>query len=332
MPFTLTMPKLSPTMEEGTLVKWHKKEGEFVKAGDTLFEIATDKATVEHNALDAGFLRKILVQEGSVAIVNEALAIFTEQEHESIEGYQPQGEKRKSRPVATDTVQESTASERSEPVPVQKGGMQQPVFIPEPPVASYTFSGVEGELEGRVVASPLAKKIAKEKGIDLTTVKGSGPHGRIVVEDLAMGQPDAVATFGRRAIPSLPPGSYEEEPLSVMRKVIAQRLQESKTFIPHFYVSQEVNMGALFTMRKDLTSHGIKLSFNDFIVRAAALALKTHPEINSGFHSVNNTLIRFKTIDIAVAVSVPTGLITPIVRHADYKHVGQIAQEISTLR
>lgn len=331
MPFTLTMPKLSPTMEEGTLVKWHKKEGEFVKAGDTLFEVATDKATVEHNALDAGFLRKILVKEGVSAIVNEPLAIFTEKQDESIDGYQVEGEQRKVKEEVRSLETPASVSAPSAAPISAKTFISQPAFVPESPLSQYTFSGIDGSVEGRIVASPLAKKVAREKGIDLTTVKGSGPQGRIVLEDLALGQPDTVATFGRRAAPSLPPGTYEEETLSPMRKVIAQRLQEAKTFVPHFYVSQEVNVGALSHLRKELNDHGIKLSFNDFILRASALALKSHPEINSGFNSVNNTLIRFKTIDIAIAVSVPAGLITPIIRHADYKNVGQISQEVKLL-
>jgi len=328
MPFTLTMPKLSPTMEEGTLVKWRKKEGEFVKAGDTLFEIATDKATVEHNALDPGFLRQILVKEGESAIVNQAVAIFTATKDESIVGYKPEGEVRAV--VEIKSEPQKTAAPASQPK-ASSGMMAQPVFAPEPPLANYTFPGPEGEVEERIVASPLAKKLAAEEKIDLTTVKGSGPHGRIVAEDLKLGQPNAAVTFGRRAIPSVAPGSYEEETLSPMRKVIAQRLQESKTYIPHFYVSQEIAVDSLVRLRKELSDAGLKLTFNDFILRATAIALKEHPALNSGFNSVNNTLIRFKTIDIAVAVSLPAGLITPIVRHADFKNIGQISQEVKWL-
>ncbi len=313
-------------MEEGVIVKWRKKEGEFVKAGDTLFEIATDKATVEHNALDPGYLRQILVKEGGGAIVNEAVAIFTEKAEESIAGYVPEGAKRQ----VLVAVEVAPTAADPRPLPQQKT-IGQPSFVPEPPLAAYTFPTPEEEIGGRLAASPLAKKLASEGGIDLSTVKGTGPHGRIVARDLPLGQPDAAVTFGRRETPTLPPGSYEEEPLSPMRRVIAQRLQESKSYIPHFYVSQDIDVEPLSRQRQELSTVGLKLSFNDFILRAAALSLREHPRINSGFHSVNQTVIRFKTIDIAVAVSVPEGLITPIVRHADFKNIGQISQEVKWL-
>lgn len=330
MPFTLTMPKLSPTMEEGTIVKWRKKEGEFAKVGDTLIEVATDKATVEHSALDEGWLRKILIKEGEVAAVNQPIAIFTEKKEESIEGYQPEGEIPKLVKPEPAIIKEEAPKETL-PTPKAAGALQLPAFVPEPPLAKYSFSGPQGEIVGRIPASPLAKKIAKERGIDLTTVKGSGPHGRIMSRDLDLAQPATVVTFGRRETPTIPPGTFEEIPLSSMRKIIAQRLQESKTFIPHFYCTQEILADKMVSLRLELSTAGLKVSFNDFIMRAAALALREHPNVNSGFNSVNNSLIRFKTIDIAVAVSIDAGLITPIVRHADYKNLGQISQEVKLL-
>jgi len=330
MPFTLTMPKLSPTMEEGTITKWRKKEGDQVKAGDVLFEVATDKATVEHSALDAGWLRKILIREGQSAIVNQAIAIFTEEKNESIEGYEPEGIK----PTPKTAVAEPKAQEiegEAQPAVAPLGTMQQPAFVPEPPLTAYVFKAATEETSGRMPASPLARKLAKEQGLDLSTVKGSGPHGRIMRRDLELAQPSGVAAFGRRQAPTIAPGTYEEEPLSPMRKVIAQRLQQSKTFIPHFYCIQEVRMDKVAAMRAELASAGLKLSFNDFILRATALALKEHPQVNSGFNSVTQSLIRFKTIDIAVAVSVEAGLITPIIRHADYKNLGQLSLEMKAL-
>jgi pyruvate dehydrogenase E2 component (dihydrolipoamide acetyltransferase) len=325
MPFTLTMPKLSPTMEEGTIVKWRKKEGEFAKVGDLLFEVATDKATVEHSALDEGWLRKILIKEGEPAIVNQAIAIFTEKKEESIEGYKPEGEMRK---VPTPEQKKEEAKETAAPAPKATGTMQQPAFVPEPPLAKYTFTGPQ---EGVSPASPLAKRIAREKGVDLTTVKGSGPHGRIMSRDLDLAQPDAPVTFGRQETPTIVPGTYEEVPLTPMRKIIAQRLQEAKTFIPHFYCTQEILADKLVSLRAELAGADLKVSVNDFIMRATALALREHPNVNSGFNSVSNSLIRFKTIDIAVAVSMEAGLITPIIRHADYKNLGQLSQEIKRL-
>lgn len=331
MPFTLTMPKLSPTMEEGTITKWHKKVNDHVKAGDVLFEVATDKATVEHNALDEGWLRQIIIGEGQEAIVNQPVAIFTESQDESIEGYVPEGAAPKAKAAAAPEKPEETPVETKAVEKPVTGAMQQPAFVPEPPLEHYDFEAPTGKPSARLMASPLAKKLAKEKGIDLSTIKGSGPNRRIMSRDLDMGQPDSLVTFGRRETPHIPPGTFEEESLSPMRKVIGSRLQESKTFIPHFYVTQEIDADSMIALREQLKAGGLKVSFNDFIVRASALALRQHEQVNSGFNSVNSTIIRFKTIDISIAVSIPAGLITPIVRHADFKNLGQLSVEVKNL-
>jgi pyruvate dehydrogenase E2 component (dihydrolipoamide acetyltransferase) len=333
MPFTLTMPKLSPTMEEGTITKWRKREGDFVKAGDVLIEVATDKATVEHSALDEGWLRKILIKEGGSAIVNQAIAIFTEKKEESIEGYRPEGVTPQ---VAVPASASAELSEEINPAaapvrPAAGPGLSQPAFVPEPPLQRYQFQAPTGGVPERITSSPLARKLAKEKGIDLSTVKGTGPQGRITSRDLELGQPSSLVTFGRREAPSLPPGTYEEIPLSPMRKIIGQRLQEAKTFIPHFYVTQEIDAERLISVRNELAAIGIKITYNDLVIRACALALKEHPEMNTGFNSVTQSIIQFKTIDIAIAVSLESGLITPIIRHADFKNVGQISSEVKNL-
>lgn len=326
MPFTLTMPKLSPTMEEGSIVKWHKKEGDFVKADELLFEAATDKATVEYNALDAGYLRKILVQENQVTKVNRAVAIFTETADESIEGYTPDGIQDEAK-VAT-----PESAEVAEGAPATKATSVQGVaFIPEPPLENYEYEWQSGEPVDRLKASPLARKMAKEKGVDLLTVKGSGPDNRIVAKDLEMAQPASVVAFGRHEKPLEIPGSYEEIPLSPMRKVIGDRLQASKMFIPHFYVQQDIDMGAAVSTYEQLKKEGIKVTYNDMVVRAASLALREYPSINCGFNSETNAIIQFKTIDICIAVSVDGGLITPIIRHADYKNMGQLSKEVRHL-
>jgi pyruvate dehydrogenase E2 component (dihydrolipoamide acetyltransferase) len=324
MPFTLTMPKLSPTMEEGTIAKWRKKEGDLVKVGEVVFEIATDKATVEHAVLDAGYLRKIIVKEGESAVVNQPVGIFTEKKDESIEGYKPEGAAPKA--AAPAAVKKAEAPVAATPA---AAGLAQPAFAPEPPLKNYEFPPAAAP--SHIPASPLAKKIAKEKGIDLSTVKGSGPGHRVVSSDLDLGQPDLPVTFGRHERPKVAPGTYEEEKMSPMRKVIAQRLQAAKTFIPHFYVTMEVRAEKLLDAREQLKSLGHKISVNDFVVRACALALREHPEVNSGFNSADQTLIRFKTVDISVAVALPDGLITPIVRHADFKNLGEISAEIKLL-
>jgi len=317
-------------METGTIAKWRVKEGQYVKAGDVLFEVTTDKATVEHAALDGGWLRKILIPEGKEAVINQAVAIFTEKEHESIEGYKPEG----AVPLVAkkeEAVVQPMPKTKSQPTFTAAPASEQPAFTPEPPLASYQFQKPTPVAQGRAPASPLARRLAKEKGIDLSTVHGTGPGHRIVSTDLELGQPDLPVTFGRQEAPALPPGTFEEEPLSPMRKVIASRLQASKTFIPHFYLTQEVRAQRLLDVREQLKNLGHKISINDFVIRAAALALREHPEVNSGFDSTKQSLIRFKTIDISVAVSLEDGLITPIIRYADYKNLGQIGAEMKLL-
>lgn len=327
MPFTVTMPKLSPTMEEGAIAKWHKKEGDFVEPGELLLEISTDKATVEHNALDGGWLRKILIPEGKTGKINQPIAIFTEDKKENIENYKPQGVTPTEAPKETEkpaAPQERQPKEAPTSIPQAK-------FSPEEPLKDYAFEFPVEEASTRLRASPLARKLAKERGIDITTIKGTGPGERIVSKDLEMGQPAGLVNFGRRERPNIPPGTYEEEELTPMRKVIGQRMQESKTFIPHIYVSVTVNARPLVELREQLSQNNLKVTVNDLIVRACALALRKHPNVNSGYNSVNHRIIRFKTVDVAVAVTIPQGLVTPIIRHADYKNVGEISVEIRSL-
>lgn len=329
MPFTLTMPKLSPTMEGGTIIKWHKKEGDQVKSGELLFEVATDKATVEHEALDGGFLRKILVPEGGEALVNQAVAIFTESKDESIEGYQIEEVAKKEEALQEEGAPEGEKKEASPPKSAATG-MTQVNFPIEPPLEDYTFE-FDTEMKDRLAASPLAKKLAKEKGIDLTSIKGSGPDGRVMSRDLDMGEPDLPVNFSVGLKPTEKPGSYTEEPMTPMRKAIGLKLQASKTFVPHFYVQQDIDVKPMITLRGQLKEGGIKVTFNDFIMRGVALALREHPNVNCGFDAAESKIIHFKTIDIAVAVSIPEGLITPIVRHVDYKNLGQISAEVKHL-
>lgn len=332
MPFTLTMPKLSPTMVEGTIVKWHKKEGEYIEADQVLLEVATDKATVEYNALDSGWIRTILIHDGQEAVVNQPIAILTEEKNENIENYQPEGMKPTPAAVEEPAEQKEEAKDEKEVAPSKPSGvgLKQPLFTPEPPLQKTDFWRPDKD-QSRIKASPLAKKLAKNKGLDLSTIQGSGPGGRIVSEDLSKAQPTGVVAFNRTERPTEAPGSYEEESLTPMRKVISQRLQEAKSFIPHFYVSLKIDAQPMIHLREQLKNHGIKVTFNDFMIRASALALRQHPNVNSGFNSETNSIIRFKTIDISVAVSLPAGLITPIVRHADFKNVGEISLEVKEL-
>lgn len=336
MPFTLTMPKLSPTMVEGTIAKWHKKVGDFIEADELLLEVATDKATVEYNALDSGWIRKILVQDGQEAMVNQPIAILSEEKNESIEGYLPEGAAPKSMPQAAASAER--APQKAETQVVETPNMsaslgtalKQPTFVPEAPLEKADFWRPDSD-RLRIKASPLAKKIAKEKGLDLSTIKGTGPRDRIVSSDLSKAQATGLVVFGKNERPQEAPGSYTEEALSPMRKVISQRLQEAKSYIPHFYVSLKINPEPMMAVREQLKNNGIKVTFNDFIVRASALALRQHPNVNSGFNSVTNSIVRFKTIDISIAVSLPAGLITPIIRHADFKNLGELSMEVKEL-
>ncbi len=263
--------------------------------------------------------------------MNQPLAIFTEKKEESIEGYKPEGvAPKQAQPSAAPTVK------KEEPLPMSKAptqshlpGLQEPAFVPAPLPKSAPFKSAAPT--SRVPASPLAKKMAQQKGVDLSTVQGSGPGGRVMSRDIDLGQPNLPVTFGRQENPNIPPGSYEEEALTPMRKVIGQRLQASKTFIPHFYLTQEIRAERLLDSREQLKNMGHQISINDFIVKACAIALREHPDVNSGFNSVNQTIIRFKTVDVAIAVGLDNGLITPIVRYADYKNLGQISQEVKLL-
>lgn len=306
-------------MEEGVIAKWHKKEGDFVNAGELLLEITTDKATLEHNALDEGYLRKIVVPEGKRAHVNQPIAIFTAEANEDISSFEVAPKKKQEeKPVMKE---EQAVVERE--VPIRK----EMAFTPEAPLEKYVF-----EQSDDTIASPLAKKIAKEKGLDLTSVKGSGPGGRITSEDLNFALPEGIVSFGKKSKPTTAPGTYEEVELTPMRSAIGKRLAASKSTVPHFYVTQKINAEPMVRLREELKNLKMdKITFNDMIIKAVALALKKHPQINTGFNSLNQTLIQFKTIDISVAVTIEGGLITPIIRHADYKNLGEISIEMRRL-
>lgn len=316
-------------MDEGTIAKWHKKEGDFVEEGDLLMEVATDKATVEYNALDPGFLRKILIKEGQEASVNQPIAIFTEKKDESIEGYIPEGKNPSPKENEPQETSGDTETAKEKESKRQEVSFNQPRFEPVPPLEK--LSQAEVRREGRIKASPLAKKVAEEKNLDLASIKGSGPGGRIVQKDLNLASKKSEFSLEPKELPDIAPGSYEELPLTPMRKTIGRRLQEAKTFIPHFYVQQEVVSDRLVDFRDQLREIDMIVSLNDCVVKAVALALKKHPDVNTGFNNVTNSIIQYKTIDISVAVSTPGGLITPIIRFADHKNLRQISAEIHDL-
>lgn len=317
MLFTLTMPKLSPTMESGSVVKWHKQVGDRVEAGDLLLEVSTDKATVEHNALDEGWLRKIIVPEGKEAVVNEPIALFSEEQNESIEGFQETLEK-KSEAKSVDEKSDEKSVEKSPDQAAAKTASSESAV----PLVDSTSQN-----KGRILASPLAKKLAQQKSLDLSSIQGSGPGGRIMKKDL-----ENAPTVGKKAFtPTGPSGGYVEEALTPIRKIIAQRLQEAKATIPHFYVQQAIDASFLISLREQLKNRKINLTYNDFVLKACALALKQHPVVNSGFNAKNQTIMRFSTVDISVAVSISAGLITPIVCYADQKNILEISTEVKSL-
>jgi len=320
MPVNILMPALSPTMEKGKLAKWLKKEGDKVKSGDVLAEIETDKATMEMEAVDEGTLGKILVAEGTDdVLVNAPIAIIL-----------GEGEKLGDLPKA------ATA-------PVAK-----PAAAPAAaaaPTASATSAPLPKADGSRIFASPLAKRIAKQKGIDLAAVKGSGPHGRVVLKDVENAKPGAVPAAKTAGMPQgmsdeavlklFEPGSYDLVPHDGMRKTIARRLTESKQTVPHFYVTVDCVLEHLLPLRERLNLQAPrdkdgkpawKVSVNDFIIKAMAMALMKVPDANVSW--TENAMVKHHHADVGVAVSIPGGLITPVVRKAETKGLTQISMEM----
>ncbi|XUU62074.1 pyruvate dehydrogenase complex dihydrolipoamide acetyltransferase [Erythrobacter sp. HA6-11] len=332
MPIAIKMPALSPTMEEGTLAKWLVGVGDAVSAGDIMAEIETDKATMEFEAVDEGVIAKIEVGEGTENVaVGTVIAILAE-EGEDVEeaaasggGAAPAPEPAKEEPSKQDVVpaQAGTANENAQPK------------------ATPASDGVTDK--DRIIASPLAKRIAEQKGIDLSGVKGSGPNGRIVKADVEGAQPGA-APAKAAAAPSAAPqpvaqlggdldAPYEAQKLNNVRKVIARRLTEAKQTIPHIYLTVDVRLDALLKLRSELNTSleadGVKLSVNDLLIKALARALQRVPACNVSFQG--DELFQYSREDISVAVAAPSGLITPIIRDAGRKGLAQISTEMKNL-
>jgi len=344
MPINILMPALSPTMTEGTLAKWHKKEGDEVKAGDVIAEIETDKATMEVEAVDEGVLGKIVVPAGTEGVkVNEVIAYILEEGEDA--GALPKGD---GAPAAKAEAPkpETPAEPKPEPPKPEPPKAEAAAARPKPPAEAPARRGDGGE---RVVASPLARRMAAQAGIDLSGVTGSGPHGRIVKSDVesaiargraapgaaSAGAPAAAQAPGA-AKPAPAPAAgmpaYEDKPLSRMRKAIARRLSEAKRDMPHFYLTIDCEIDALLAMRAELNAKAdgdYKLSVNDFVIRAAALALKKVPAANVGW--MGEALRWYQTVDVSVAVAIPDGLITPIVKNADAKGLAAISNEMKDL-
>ena len=324
MPISITMPALSPTMEEGTIAKWLVKEGETVSSGDVIAEIETDKATMEVEAIDEGTIGKLLVAEGTEGVkVNTVIAVLLE------DGDDASAAADVAAPPAA-----APAPPKAAPAPAPQAAA--PTAAPTPaPVAAAAGSS------DRVAASPLARRMAAQAGLDLATLSGSGPSGRVVKADiesaLSGGAPlqTGATALAQSSAPAQPgSASYTEVPNNSMRKVIAKRLVESKQMVPHFYLTIECDIDNLLAMRKDLNERGAKdgsykLSVNDFVIRAAALALKKVPAANASW--TDAATLRYDNPDISVAVAVKNGLITPIVRNADNKGLAEISVEMKDL-
>ncbi len=354
MPTELKMPALSPTMEEGTLAKWLVKEGDEVKSGDLLAEIETDKATMEFEAVDEGTISKILVAEGTDGVkVGTPIAMLAGEDEDASESPSPasagEGEAAQ-QPKGEGATGESKAAkgegkkgeEKAEAPapPAAKGGGETPPAPSSSDKPSPKPSALKGEEQERIKASPLARRLAEAQGIDLSTLKGSGPGGRIVRADLGEGaggraaKPEAAASAGAPAAP-VEPGDIPHEvvKLSNMRKTIARRLTESKQQVPHIYLTLDMQIDALLELRSKLNagleSRDIKLSVNDLLIKALAQALIEVPTCNVSF--AGDTLITYSRADISVAVSIPGGLITPIVVGAEAKSVSAISTEMKDL-
>lgn len=301
----MLMPKLSDTMEEGVILKWRKKEGDTIKSGDILADIQSDKADMEQEAYESGTILKLFAKEGEGVKVGAPLAIIGKA-----------GEDITALLAGAPSV--ATAPVKHEPAPA---AAPVPVAAPPVPVAAPAAVVVN---EGRIKASPLAKKIAKERNIDLRTVAGSGPQGRIVRADV---EGKGGSSMPRKA---LAPLQTKEIPNSMMRKTIAKRLLESKTTIPHFYLTIELNMKKAMEFRSAFNeATGTKISYNDIVMKAVALALRENPKANSSF--TPEKIIQHGRIDVSVAVAVDEGLITPVIRMADQKTLPEISAETKEL-
>ncbi|HEX6377158.1 MAG TPA: pyruvate dehydrogenase complex dihydrolipoamide acetyltransferase [Allosphingosinicella sp.] len=340
MPIELKMPALSPTMEEGTLAKWLVKEGDTVAAGDLLAEIETDKATMEFEAVDEGTIARILVPEGTDEVKVGTVIALIAGEGEDAEAAAA-GPAAAEEPVAKDggeTGAGQPAKEEVAPAPAAASRGINPVQHSE---ARETAPQPRADTGDRVKASPLARRLAEQRGIALDGLSGSGPGGRIVKADVdgAAGKPAAPQAAAPSAVPAPAPAyavpeiPHEVTKLSNMRKTIARRLTESKQNVPHIYLTVDVRLDALLKLRSELNAslepRGVKLSVNDLMIKALAAALIEVPECNVQY--TGSELVTFKRADISVAVSIPGGLITPVVAEADTKPLSRIATEMKDL-
>ena len=331
MPIEILMPALSPTMEEGTLAKWLVKEGDTVSSGDVIAEIETDKATMEFEAVDEGVIGKIVVAEGTEAVkVNSLIAVLLEDGEDA----------------------SSVSTETSSAAPAEKAA---PAVAEAPATASAPAPAAPKAADGgRIFATPLARRIAADKGLDLSQIQGSGPHGRIIKADVegATAQPAQAAAPAAAPSQAAAPAAtvatgpstdavlktyadrpFEEVKLDGMRKTIAARLTEAKQSVPHFYLRRDIQLDDLLKFRgqlnKQLEARGVKLSVNDFIIKACALALQAVPDANAVW--AGDRVLKFQKSDVAVAVAIEGGLFTPVLQNADDKSLSALSTEMKDL-
>lgn len=309
------MPKLSDTMTEGVIAEWHKKVGDSVAEGELLAEIESDKATMEFESFYDGVLLHIGVEKGKAAPVDSILAILGDKDEDISELLKQESkpkeeEKKEAREKKEETIVEEKKTEEK-PQPKKEETPARPVTVAQP------------SSNGRVIASPLAKKLASDKGIDITRVAGSGDGGRIIKRDIESYQ--SVGPSAANAVES-----YRDVEVSQMRKTIARRLAESKFTAPHFYLTMKVDMDAMIAARKSINEVAqTRVSFNDLVIKASATALKQHPQVNAAW--MEDQVRYYDHVHVGVAVAVPDGLLVPVVRFADTKRLSEIASEVQSL-
>ncbi|HEX2612038.1 MAG TPA: pyruvate dehydrogenase complex dihydrolipoamide acetyltransferase [Fibrobacteria bacterium] len=347
MPTSILMPSLSPTMEEGVLAKWLVKEGDLVKPGTLLCSVETDKTTVDYESMDEGYVRKIILPAGTNAKVNQLIAVLADDKDEDISAFLAKETEKSAKVAGGESAPAQagaaapapSANVASAPAPAAPAATPAPAASPAPVAAPA--APVEA---GSGKSSPLARKLAAEAGIPVGSIAATGPGGRVIARDVeaAKANPPAAAPAAKTAsgkseviqtphFGSLAPvAPTRDVPLTNMRKIIGKRLLESAQTTPVFFVTQKIEVDALNRVRAELNrAAGYKISVNDLIVKASAFALRQYPAVNSSFHG--DFIRENANIDICVAVAIPDGLITPIVKNADQKGLGAISQEVKAL-
>jgi pyruvate dehydrogenase E2 component (dihydrolipoamide acetyltransferase) len=348
MPINILMPALSPTMEKGNLAKWLKKEGDKVKSGDVIAEIETDKATMEVEAVDEGTIAKIVVPEGTQDVaVNDVIAVLAG-DGEDVKAAGAGAASAPPKPAAPEAPAAAKPAPAPAAAPAPKAATPPPAAAPTPQAAA---PAPQSNGQGRIFSSPLARRLAKEAGIDLVRINGSGPHGRVIARDVEgaksgkglkapaaapAGAPGIAPAMSDKQILALyEPGSYEVIPHDGMRRTIAQRLTASTQTVPQFYLTMDCNIGLLVEAREQINAAApkdkdgkpaYKLSVNDFVIKALALALQRIPNANVSW--TEGGMLKHKHSDVGVAVAMPGGLITPIIRKAETKPVSVISAEM----